>query len=96
MQIHFTGRNIEITPALKSFTEEKFQRVLRRDESISHVNIVFQIEHVTHVAEATIHIDGIEMHASAQAPDMYVAIDDMIHKLLTQINKHKDKIADHR
>lgn len=95
MQLHFTGRNLEITPALKSFATEKFQKIEKRDSSITNVNVIFQVENVTHIAEATLHLNGAEIHASAKAEDMYSAIDTLVDKLVGQITKHKEK-AGHR
>lgn len=96
MQLHFTGRNIEVTPALKTFTAEKFERLQHRDSTITNVNIIFQLENVTHTAEATLHVSGAELHASAQSTDMYAAIDALIDKLMGQITKHKEKHSGHR
>ena len=95
MQLHFTGRNIEITDALKNFTEDKFQRLARHHANISNVHIVFHVENLTHIAEATAHVPGTEIHASAESNDMYVAIDELIDKLVAQITKHKEKISHH-
>lgn len=96
MQLNFTGRNIEVTPALKNFSEEKLQRLERRDDSISKINVKFEIENVTHIAEAELHLKGTELHASAKADDMYSAIDLLVDKLLTQITKHKEKSERHK
>jgi len=96
MQLHFTGRNVEVTPALKTFTTEKFERVQRRHQPITDINIIFNIENDTHTAEANLHLDGIRIHASAQAKDMYSAIDELADKLMTQITKHKEKHKGHR
>ena len=95
MQLHFTGRNLELTDALKTFATEKFQRVARRDASITNVNIVFQVDNLTHKAEATLHLSGAEIHASAEAEDMYSAIDALVDKIIGQITKIKEK-AGHR
>jgi putative sigma-54 modulation protein len=94
MQLDFTGRNVEITPALKAFAEEKFQRLERRDNHITHVKIIFHIEHLSHIAEATLHLNGTELHASAKDEDMYRATDALVDKLMGQITKHKEKHAD--
>lgn len=94
MQIHFTGRNIEVTPALKTFTEEKLDRLSHRN-AISKINVSFHIENVTQIAEATIHLNGTDIHASAKADDMYAAIDMLVDKLSGQITKHKEKHSDH-
>lgn len=96
MQIHFTGRNIEITPALKTFTTEKMQRIERRFTNINAVNVTFLVENVMQIAEATVHINGVDLHATARSEDMYSAIDELVDKLLTQITKHKEKLTDHR
>lgn len=91
MELQFIGRNIEITPALKEFTTEKFEKIKHRDSHISHVEVTFQVENVTHIAEANLHLYGSHIHATAEAKDMYSAIDALIDKLLGQITKYKEK-----
>lgn len=95
MQLNFTGRNIELTDALKTFTQEKLQRVERRDHSISKIDVVFHIENLTHTVEATAHLPGTELHAKAEAADMYAAVDALIDKLNSLIIKHKEKHSSH-
>lgn len=95
MQLHFTGRNIEMTPALKTFASEKFQRLERRHADLN-IHLTFQVENVTHIAEATVHLDGVDIHAAAKSADMYSAIDELVDKLSGQITKHKEKLTDHR
>ncbi len=96
MQLHFTGRNIEITEAIKNYIQKKFQRIEHRDEKITQAHVTLQVEHLDHIAEATLHLHGIEMHATAKSNDMYAAIDELVDKLLGQVTKHKEKISDHR
>ena len=95
MRLNFTGRNIEVTPALKTFTQEKFQRLERRHDNISAISIVFQVENLTHIAKANLHLEGAEIHATAESDDMYNAIDKLIDKLLGEITKHKEKRTGH-
>jgi ribosome hibernation promoting factor len=94
MKLTFTGKNLEITPALKSLTEKKLQALEKHFERINQINVVLHIENVTQVAEATAHMNGAEIHAKAESNDMYNAIDIMIDKLTTQIVKHKEKLID--
>lgn len=93
MQISFTGRNIDVTDALKTFTEEKMDRL--RNRNISKIHVTFHVENVTHIAEANVHLNGTDLHASAKADDMYSAIDMLADKLVGQINKHKEKDSNH-
>jgi putative sigma-54 modulation protein len=94
MQITVTGQNIKVTPALKSHAEEKLQHLEKRFSEITNIHLVLRIEHIDHIAEATLHYHGSEMHASAQDKDMYAAIDMLIDKLNGQINKQKEKEID--
>ena len=96
MQLHFTGRNLEVTAALKTFTTEKFQRLERRHANLGNINVTFQVENLTNIAEASLHLDGSEIHASAKGEDMYSAIDELVDKLITQITKHKEKTTSKR
>lgn len=96
MKLNFTGKNLEITPAIKTYATEKLQRLERRDKSIQHVNLVFTVENVTQTAEGTLHINGTDLHAKSKSEDLYAAIDELADKLLAQLTKHKEKMTDHR
>lgn len=96
MQIQFTGHNLEITPALKSFTVEKFNKLERHFDNINSIHVVFDIQKLSQIAEATIHINKGEVHAKAESDDLYAAIDVLIDKLNRQLLKHKEKIQEHR
>lgn len=95
MQLNITGRNLEITPAIRNSTTEKFQRLENHFHQITHVNIVYHLEHITHIAEARLHAYGAEIHATAEDKDLYSAIDSLVDKLQTQIVKHKEKMTNH-
>ncbi len=97
MQLHITGRSFEITPAIKDYATEKLVQHLNRYKNIiNKINMVLQIEHDNHIAEATISIkSGASIHASAKTGDMYSAIDELVDKLTGQITKHKEKMTDH-
>jgi putative sigma-54 modulation protein len=94
MQITITGRQFDITDALKKLITEKLERVHHRDQQITTVTISLHVENLSHTADATLHCHGTEIHASATSEDMYKSIDQLIDKLITQITKHKEKIID--
>ncbi len=95
MQLNITGRDFDITPALKAFTEEKFKKLEKLNDNNTQLHIVFHIEHLSHIAEANAHVDGIELHASAHSTDMYAAIDELVDKMIAQLVKHKEKSHPH-
>lgn len=95
MKIHFTGKNIEVTPALKNHTIEKMQKLEKRDKNLQDLHVTFSIENVTQIAEGTFHYHGVDLHAKASSKDLYAAIDDLANKLLAQLTTHKEKITNH-
>ncbi len=96
MQINMTGHRLDVTPALRAFTEEKFERLERHFDQITSINIVFDVEKLRQIAGATIVVTNGEVHASSESEDMYAAIDTLVDKLNRQLVKHKEKILGHR
>jgi putative sigma-54 modulation protein len=94
MQINFTGHRMEVTPALKSFTQEKFDKLERHFDKITAIHVVLDVEKLRQIAEATILVAKGELHASSESENMYTAIDSLVDKLDKQLIKHKDKIRD--
>lgn len=95
MKLDLVGRDgLELTPAMKTYTEEKFKSLEKRFDHIERIHISFHLEKNQHGAEATFHWQGNEIHNQAFADDMYLAIDELIDKLLAQMTKLKEKIID--
>ena len=96
MQISYTGHHIEITAALRQFAEEKLRKLERHAEFINSIHVVFSIEKLDQIVDATVHINKAKVHAQSKASDMYAAIDLLIDKLDRQLVKHKEKMQDFR
>lgn len=96
MQINFTGHRMDITPALRAFAQEKFDKLHKHFDKITAVNVVFDVEKLRQIAEATILVAKRELHASSESSDMYAAIDGLVDKLDKQLIKHKEKMRKHR
>ncbi|WP_367606537.1 ribosome-associated translation inhibitor RaiA [Legionella sp. W05-934-2] len=96
MQINMTGHRMELTPALKQFTQEKFDKLEKHFDKITSINIVFDVEKVRQIAEATILVTQGELHARSETDDMYASVDDLVNKLDRQLLKHKEKLREKR
>lgn len=96
MQINFTGHNVDVTPALRAFTEDKFNKLEKHFDKITSIHVVFDVEKLSQIAEASIIVVKGELHARAESEDMYAAVDTLVDKLDRQLIKHKEKIRDHR
>lgn len=95
MQLNITGHHIEITPALQTYVQSKFEKLERHFDHVTNVHVVLTVEKLRHKAEATVHISGADVFADAIEADMYAAIDMLADKLDRQIKKHKEKLTDH-
>jgi putative sigma-54 modulation protein len=95
MQINLTGHHIEVTPALRSYVESKFERVERHCNNVSEVHVVLGVEKLRRKAEATIYVAGGNLFADAEHDDMYAAIDALIDKVDRQLLKYKEKLSQH-
>ena len=96
MQINLTGHHMDITPAIRSFVNEKFDRLQRHFDHITNIHVILTVEKDRHQAEATVHVNRGNLFADSENDDMYAAIDSLIDKLDRQILKHKEKLNRHK
>lgn len=95
MQINITGKQMDVTPALRDYVENKFQRLERHFEQMKNVHVILSVEKERHKAEATISVARNELFANTEQETMYAAIDELMDKLDRQLKKHKEKMTDH-
>lgn len=95
MQLNITGHHVDVTPALKSYVEDKFKKIERRFNNITNIHVTLTVETKTlQRAEATVNLAKGEIHATAEHENMYAAIDALIDKIDRQVVKHKEKLND--
>ncbi len=96
MQVSLSGHHVEITDSLRSYVNEKIERLDRHFDQALDIHVVLTVEKLRHKAEATMHVSGANMHADDEKEDMYAAIDGMVDKLDRQGKKHKEKSQSYR
>ncbi|MCO4799488.1 MAG: ribosome hibernation promoting factor [Colwelliaceae bacterium] len=95
MQINLAGHHVEITEPLRESVNSKFAKLERHFDHINNVHVVLTVEKLNQIAEATVHLNGTEIHARAENSDMYASIDSLVNKLDKQVLKYKGKINQH-
>ena len=75
MRVNLSGHHVDVTPALRSYAERKLSRILRRFDRVIEVHCVLTVDKLRHRAESTVSVRGPDIHAAAEADDMYAAID---------------------
>jgi len=95
MQINLSGHHVDVTSSLREYVDTKFLKLERHFDHINNVHVVLTVEKLNQKAEASVHINGGEVFASAVNSDMYASIDTLVDKLDRQILKYKGKMAQH-
>jgi putative sigma-54 modulation protein len=95
MQLDVSGKNLEVTEAIRTYVAEKVERVRRHLDEVRDAHVVIAVEKHRHFAEININADGTTLHADAEDKDMYAAIDAMADKIDRQARRHHGKATDH-
>ncbi len=97
MDIQIRGKNIELTPALKEYVEEKVGRLDKFLDSIHSVDVSLTVERnrsieKTQRAEVTMFVNGTVIRGEEASVSMYSSLDIVVEKLERQLKKYKSKL----
>ncbi len=96
MQITTTFRHIESSDALKSYAQDKLERVQKYIDEPIVAQVFLTVEKIRHIAEVTITAKGITIKASEETNDMYAALDAVVDKIERQLRRYKERIKEHK
>ena len=96
MNIHLTGHQMAVTPAIREYVDGKLQRIAHHFDQVIDVQVVMSVEKLAQKIEATVHVPGKDIFCECKASDMYAAIDGLADKLDRTILKHKEKTLSQR
>jgi putative sigma-54 modulation protein len=95
MKFEYTGRHIEVTPALKAHVEEHFQRIQHLfNGRPSKAHVIIEVERGRHRSEIILTWRREVLTATTTNSDMYQSLAQTIAKLEKQALKIKNKIID--
>ena len=96
MNLNVSGHHLEVTPALRSYVQEKIGRVKRHFDHVIDAHVILTANKLNQKAEVTLHVPGKDLHCECEDGDLYAAIDVLADKLDRQILKYKDKLLEKR
>ena len=96
MKIIVNGRHLEITPALKSYAEDKLSKFDRYLSQITEATVTLSVEKYRHKAEVLMKANGVMIQAEGVTGEIYSSIDQVVEKLEKQVKKYKEKMCSHR
>ena len=94
MNIKVTGKNIEITDAIKEYIETRVQKLEKFEGKNTEVNVVCSVEREEQIVEVQIKHDGEFMRVEERNADLYASIDLVMDRAERQLRKDKEKKLD--
>ncbi|MBI0005687.1 MULTISPECIES: ribosome-associated translation inhibitor RaiA [unclassified Gilliamella] len=91
MTLSITSKQMDITPAIRSYLEDKFSKLDKWRALLINPHFILSKEPDGFIVDATIATKGSPLVASAKHSDMYAAINDLVAKLEKQLNKIQHK-----
>jgi putative sigma-54 modulation protein len=93
LQIFITGKHLKVVPRLRSHLETHLEKLSHYDPRLISAHVVLKTEKYMNVAEITVKAGHWEFYGEGAADDnMFSAIDLAIHRVETQLKKHREKI----
>ena len=100
MKLLIHGRNLEVTPAIRDYTEEKLTRAISHfdgmvKEADVHLSVARNPRVPQQTAEVTVFANGTVIRAQERSENLYASIDMVAGKLSRQLRRFKDRHGDH-
>ena len=95
MKFEYTGRHIEVTPAIRSHVENHFEKInhlFGREDNYAH--IIIEVERGMHRSEIVVKWRNQVLTAQTTVDDMYQSLSQTIDKIERQALKTKNKVID--
>ena len=92
MKMNITGKNMEITDALRDVTYKKMGKLDKYFDKDVLADVTFSVEKNRQIIEVTIDLPGTILRAEEYTDDMYASIDRAVDVLERQIRKYKTKL----
>lgn len=96
MNIDITGRHVEVTEALRDFTEEKLRKLEKLLDGPLDAHVVLAIQKHRHLAEIQVKSRTAVLSGQEETDDLYASIGEVADKLERQALKHKEKVTNRK
>jgi putative sigma-54 modulation protein len=98
MDFEYTGRHIDVTPALRTHVEEHFGKLghLFENSTTARAHVIIDVVKNRHIAEILLHWREHTLTAKDTNADMYQALTRCIDKIEKQALKLKKKVIDRK
>lgn len=91
MQITVSGKNIEVSKALREQVEKKLNKLSARYDTLVSANVILSVERRNQIVQVTVFGKGTEYRAQSESEDLYRSISEAADKLEKQIAKSSER-----
>lgn len=91
MQIHLTARHCELGPEIRTFAEQRLEKLQRYDEGIREVRVIVSAERKIHTAEITLRAHQQDLVITESHTDVLAALELAADRLEDRVRRNKDK-----
>ena len=100
MKLLIHGRNLELTEALREYTQSKLQKAIQHFEDMVkeadvHLSVARNPRTPQQTAEVTVFANGTVIRAQERSENLYASIDLVASKLSRQLRRYKERHTDH-
>src|SRR6266849_10429567 len=97
MKFEYTGRHVEVSPAIREHVEDHFKKLDHIfNNSTATTHVIIEVEKNRHIGELVVHWRDHTLAAKDINLDMYMALTRAITKIEKQALKLKKKIIDRK
>ena len=96
MQVMVTFRHVDPTDGLRSYAEEKVQRIHKYLRRPIEAHVILAVEKQRHIAEVVVTANHVNITATEETDDLYSAIDLAMGKVERQAKRHAAKYKEHK
>lgn len=94
MKFTIIGKNIDVTPGLRTAVEEKIGKLEKYFKPDTEVKVTLAVEKDRQKIEVTIPVKGTTIRSEQSSNDMYVSIDLVQEIIERQMKKYKNKLIE--
>jgi putative sigma-54 modulation protein len=96
MRLQVKGKNVEITPSLRTYAEAKLAKLDKQLADLTQVEVELSEEknpsiQANQIAEATVFTKGSTLRAREAAHEIRTAIDQLVDNLERQVKRYREK-----
>ena len=99
MKLLIHGRNLDVTPAIRDYTETKLSRAINHFEDMVkeadvHLSVARNPRVPQQIVEVTMFANGTVIRAQERSENLYASIDLVANKLSRQLHRYKDRLQE--